>query len=455
ALRVALGAGAADIAQIVPELRGRLAVLPEPPSLDAEGARFRLFDATAEFLRNAARSRPVLLALDDLHAADTPSLLLLQYLARELADSRLLVLGALRDVDPLPGAPRKGRRARPAREPVTRRLSLAGLSERAVAEYVELTAAGLGSPELIAALYEETEGNPLFVTETVRLLALEGFEREISIPQSVRDVIARRLAHLSDECNRVLELASVLGREFASAVLTTMSGVTDDAVLETLDEAMTARLGTEVPGTPGRRRFAHVLIRDTLYDSLTTAGRVRLHRVAVEALERRHADAPGPHLAELAHHAVAASEFDKAVQYARRAGDWTCALLAYEEAARLYDLALDAFALSDVRDERERVELLLSLGDAYARAGDRPSSKRVFLAAAEIAKRLGLSRELARAAAGYGGRIVWARAGGDERLVPLPEDGLAALAHDAFALPVRRPPPLAGAPRPHPSRPPP
>ena len=445
ALRGQLGTGGGAVAQIVPELREHFPDLPEPPSLDAEGARFRLFDATSEFLRNASRSHPLLLALDDLHAADTPSLLLLQFLARELADSRLLVLGALRDVDPIPGAPLKETLAELVREPVTRRLSLGGLSERAVAEYVELTAADLGSPELITALHAETEGNPLFVAETVRLLADEGSQREISIPQSVRDVIARRLTRLSDECNRLLQLASVLGREFARTVLTRMGDMSDDALLETLDEAMTARLVTDVPGTPGRLRFSHVLIRDTLYESLTTARRVRLHRLAVDTLERLHGEALGPHLAELAHHAVAASVFDKAVDYARRAADWTFALLAYEEAARLYELALDAFDLAETRDESERVELLISLGDAFARAGDRSSSKKAFLAAAELARRLGLSRELARAAAGYGGRIVWARAGGDEKLVPLLEDGLAALGDGDVDLRIRLLSRLAGA----------
>jgi DNA-binding SARP family transcriptional activator len=432
ALRAQLGAGAADLAQIVPELHDRFDDLPEPPSLDAEGARFRLFDATTEFLRSASRSRPLVLALDDLHAADTPSLLLLQFLARQLGDSRLLVLGALRDVDPIPGAPLKATLAELAREPVTHRISLEGLSEQAVGEYVELTASGLGSPELIAALHAETEGNPLFVTETVRLLALEGLQRDgsdarIAIPQSVRDVIARRLSHLSEECNRVLELASVLGREFAQAVLERVSGLTDDELLDTLDEAMTARLVTDVPGGPGRLRFAHVLIRDTLYDGLSTARRIRIHRLAADALESLHHEERGPHLTELAHHAIAASEFDKALDYARRAGDWTLALLAYEEAARLYELALDALDLTKVSGEEERAELFLLSGEAYARAGNRPSSKQAFLAAAEIAKRRGLARELARAAAGYGGRIVWGRAGRDERLVPLLEEGLAAL----------------------------
>jgi DNA-binding SARP family transcriptional activator len=450
-LRAQLGAGGADLAQIVPELHERFADLPELPPLDAEGARFRLFDATAEFLRNASRSRPLVLALDDLHAADTPSLLLLQFLVRQLVDSRLLVLGALRDVDPVPGEPLRATLAELAREPVTHRLSLEGLTERAVGEYVELTAAGLVSPELISALYAETEGNPLFLTETVRLLALEGLQRDeadarLAIPQTVRDVIARRLSHLSDECNRVLELASVLGREFSQAVLERVSGLTDDDLLDTLDEAMSARLVIDVPGALGRLRFAHVLIRDTLYDGLTTPRRIRMHRLAVDALESLHREERGPHLAELAHQAIAASEFGKALQYARGAGDWTLALLAYEEAARLYELALDAFDLAKVSGEDERAELLLSLGEAYARAGNRPSSKRSFLAAAEIAKRLGLAREVARAAAGYGGRIVWGRAGRDEHLVPLLEGGLVALDdEDDVELRVRLLTRLAGA----------
>jgi DNA-binding SARP family transcriptional activator len=93
ALRSQLGAGAGDLAQIVPELRQHFPDPPEPLSLDPEGARFRLFDATAEFLRNASASRPILLLLDDLHAADEPSLLLLRFLSRELGSTRMLVLG--------------------------------------------------------------------------------------------------------------------------------------------------------------------------------------------------------------------------------------------------------------------------------------------------------------------------------------------------------------------------
>jgi DNA-binding SARP family transcriptional activator len=452
ALRSQLGAGAAaDLAQIVPELRRRFPDLPEPPSLESEGARFRLFDATAEFFRNASETRPIVLALDDLHAADASSLLLLQFIARQLGSMRMLVLGAYRDVDPIPGQPLTALLAEVAREPVTRRLSLAGLSEQAVAEYVGLTASEIASPELVAALHDETEGNPLFVSETVRLLSIEGVRAEaaaasVAIPQSVRDVIARRLTHLSEESNRVLVLASVLGREFAVEALARLSGVSEEDLLDMLDEAMAARVVSDVPGGRGRLRFAHVLIRDTLYEGLTTVRRVRMHRQAIEALEALYGDESGPYLAELAHHAIAGSEFDKALDYARRAGDRALALLAFEEGARLYETALEALELAGASDEEMRCELLLRLGDARARAGDIAAAKAIFLRAAEAARSAAAPEPLARAALGYGGRFVWSRAWGDAQLVPLLEEALATLPEGDSELRVRLLARLAGGP---------
>jgi DNA-binding SARP family transcriptional activator len=457
ALRSQLGAGAADLAQIVPELRERFPALPQPAALESEGARFRLFDATAEFLRNASASRPIVLVLDDLHAADAPSLLLLRFVARQLRSSRMLLLGAYRDVDPIPGHPLTEMLAEVAREPVTRRLSLGGLSEGEVAEYVELTASAIASAELAAALSEETEGNPLFVGEIVRLLSVEGVPSEstaelrLSLPESVRDVIARRLSHLSDECDRVLVLASVLGREFALAALGRLGGVSEDELLDTLDEAMTARVVSDIPGTPDCLRFAHGLIRNTLYEGLTSARRVRLHRLAVEALEALYGEDPGPYLAELAHHCMAGHDFHKGLPYAWGAGDRAVALLAYEEAARLYEIALDALERTQPVDEASRCRLMLALGNAQARGGLTDSSRETFLLAADLARRLDLPAELAQAVLGYGGRFAYARAGADRRLVPLLEEALTALPDGDGELRARLLARLAGALRSEPS----
>ena len=197
-----------------------------------------------------------MLVLDDLHAADTPSLLLLRFLARELGSTRILLLGAYRDVDPLPGQPLTELLAEVGREPVTRRVALAGLSEREIAQYIELTAAEIASPGLVARLHEETDGNALFVGEIVRLLCHErvrsqpGTELRLAIPQSVRDVIASRLGQLSQECNRVLVLASVLGREFAVAALARLAGVSDEELFDLLDEALVGRVVSDVPARP-------------------------------------------------------------------------------------------------------------------------------------------------------------------------------------------------------------
>ena len=458
ALLAHLGAGAAQLAQIVPELRQRFPDLPEPPALESEVARFRLFDATAEFLGNISQAPPTVLVLDDLHAADAPSLLLLRFLARELRSTHILLLAAYRDVDPIPGRPLTETLAEVAREPVTRRVSLGGLSEREVAQYVKLTASQIASTPLVAAVHQETEGNPLFVGEIVRLLAVEGVgsestaEARLAIPQSIRDVIARRLNHLSHECNRLLVLAAVIGREFALDALARLAGVSEDGLLDVLDEAMAARVLADVPGAADRLRFAHVLIRDTLYEGLAAAHRARLHRQVVAALEALYGDEPGQHLAELAHHSIASSDVDKALRYAQRAGDRALALLAYEEAARLYQTALDALDLADVRDERTRCELLLSAGEAQMRAGNTQAAKRAFLDAAGIGRRLGLPRELARAAAGYAREDMYLRAAGDDRLVPLLEEGLVALADEDVALRVRLLARLAGALRDEPSR---
>jgi DNA-binding SARP family transcriptional activator len=442
-----LGAGAADLAQIMPELRERYPDLPEMRSLDGEAARFRLFDAAAEFLRRVSQSRPLVLVLDDLHAADAPSLLLLRFLARELGSTHILLLGAYRDVDPSPAQPLTELLAEVTRERVTRRIVLGGLSERDVAHYVALTASEIASSDVVAGLHGQTEGNPLFVGEFVRLLSAEGVasrtaaEARLAVPQGIRDVIARRLTHLSDACDRMLVLASVIGREFDVDSLARMADVADDELLDALDEALAAGVVSDLPDVAGRLRFAHVLIRDTLHEGLTAARRVRLHRLVVEALEARHGDEPGPHLAELAHHSVAGGDLAKGLRYAWQAGDRALGLLAYEEAARLYRVALECV---HPQDEQARCELLLAVGESQDSAGAFAVAKTAFLDAAAIARNLGLARELARAAAGYGGRFMWARAAGDDKLVPLLCEGLAALSEDDVELRARLLARLAG-----------
>ena len=429
-LRTHLGSGASELAQLLPELGELFPDLPAPLSTEGAGARFRLFDATATFLKNAAHERPLVVVLDDLHASDEPSLLLLQFLSRVLGDSGLLVVALYRDVDPSLRKPLLPTLAELAREPVTRRVPLSGLDANEVAEFVQRATDSTPSDELVVAIHEETDGNPLFVGEVVRLLTAEGRlatpAAVHSIPQGVREVIERRVGRLAVQTAELLALASVLGREFELKVIARVGGRSTAETLSLLDEAVAERIVGDVPGARGRLRFAHELIRDTLYDELTPARRVRLHREAGEALEALYSADLEPHLAELAHHfaeAAPAHDDRRAVDYARLAGDRAAGLLAFEEAVRLYESALDLGGTQ----HPDRCEMLLALGEAQARAGDTPSAKDTFRRAAELAERLDAPEQLARAALGYGGRIVWDVSRDDKDLVHLLERAIAAL----------------------------
>ena len=447
-LREQLAGGAADLAQLLPELRELFGDLPEPAAPDPDGARFRLFEAVSGFLRCATEARPLVLVLDDLHAADDPSLLLLQFVAREIADSPLLVICAYRDVDPALHQPLVAALAQLVREPGSVHIELEGLSQADVAEYVQRATGVEAVPELVKAIRSETEGNPLFVVELVRLLDAEGRipepDAHLRIPPGLRAVIGQRVGRLSDGCRDVLVHASVMGREVELDALMRLRDLSRDQVLDALHEAMTERILGEVPASPGRVRFGHALIRDTLYDALAPARRMQLHGDAAEAVEAVHSEDLGPHLAELAHHYFAAAPSgvaEKAVEYARRAGDRAVTQLAYEEAARLYEMALTL-----VNDPAPRCDLLLALGEARARAGDSPGSKQAFREAAERADERGLAERLALAALGYGGRIIWERHLHDEYLVPLLERAATVLGDDDSPLRVRLLARLAGGP---------
>src|SRR4051794_23649854 len=318
-----LGAGAHDLARLLPELGTLMPGPPQPPANDPDAARFRLFDAVATFLRRAAEAQPIVLVLDDLHAADESSLLLLRFVARGLARTRLLILGAYRDVDPVLQDPLASTLVELRREGATW-ITLGGLAEAEVGEYMALTAGVVPAPATVATIHARTEGNVLFVDEITRLLSSEGALAgsgpvEVGLPPGVRDVIGRRFRRLSEDCRGTLTTASVLGGEVALDALARMTGDSPAQLLDVLDEALEARLLDEAPGAPARLRFSHALVRDTLYNGLTPSRRARLHGVAGEALEALYAGNPEPHLSELAHHfasAVPAVEPGRAIAYA-------------------------------------------------------------------------------------------------------------------------------------------
>jgi len=339
----------------------------------ADGQRWRLFEAVA------ARLAGTVLALDDLHWADAGSLRLLAHVLRR--PEAPLVLGAFRDSEIDRSHPLAATLADLRRDDLLERVAVTGLDARAVAQVVQARHA---PAELAARLHRETGGNPFYVEEILRHLDTLDPSAKLPVPEGVKEVIGRRLARLAPETERVLATAAVAGREFDLELL---ERVLDHDPLDALDEAARAQMVREAPGRPGRYAFAHALVRETLYEELSQARRVRLHTRIADALEGT------GRLGELAHHRLQAGGGAEAALAAARAA---MGALAYEEAAGLCERGLEA-----ADDDQQRAELLLALGEAYLRAGE--NARRPFAEAAALARTLGRPELLARAALGFSG----------------------------------------------------
>ena len=360
-LRGQVGAHGGELARLVPELARRVPDLAEPAGDDSEGQRFRLFEAAGTLLANASRSWPVVLLLEDLHWADKPTALLLTHVVRSIEAERVLIIGTYRDTDV--GEPLAGVLADLRRERALERLRLGSLHRGEVATMISAWLGRTPPTHFAHALHRETEGNPFFIEEVLRhLIEVAAADRtewerlasfsKLGIPDGVREAIERRLARLSADARRIVTMAAAIGRSFSIAVLDDLAEVPGERLLAALEEAAERRIVEEEAGPPGRYAFAHALIRETLYASLSGPRRVGLHRRIGAILEERHAGDPDPPLGELAYHFVEAAEpgaAAKAVDYSARAGRRALAALAYEEAARHFTLALEALEVSESR----------------------------------------------------------------------------------------------------------
>jgi len=434
----ALARAGAELAALVPELGAGAPDPVETPGLDPSQARFRLFDGVTGFLKQVAAPGGLVLVLEDLHWADKPSLLMLQFLVAELADMPALVIATYRDVELRRGHALSDALGALGRHGHCLRLALAGLGAAEVRRYVELTL-GAGAPaSTIEALAARTEGNPLFLGELVHLMARERGEGgdapplPATVPAGIREAIARRLRGHSAACREILRVAAVVGREVSLAVLQEMDLAPHNALLDALGEALESRVLLESPGGAGRYRFSHALVRETLYDDLSLAERSQLHRRVGEALARCHAGEPGPHAAALAHHFAEAASEDaarRAVVYAAAAGAYASGILAHEEAVAHYRHALATLETWTPADEERACALQIGLGEALVRAGEPHAAADAFLRAAGIARRLGLADHLGEAALGLGQTERF-----HDRLGNLLEEALATLGRDDSVL---------------------
>ncbi|MCU1448800.1 MAG: hypothetical protein JWP02_970, partial [Acidimicrobiales bacterium] len=324
------------------------------------------------------------------------------------------LVGAYRGSDLADGHPLRDVLSLLRRDGLVEQMALNGLEQADVQAITEVLAGRFISHDgaaLTTMLLEETGGNPLFVLEILRHLTESGVIVEqdgswhvvgtlgaVAIPESVRDVINRRVSRLGPDAQRVLTTAALVGRDFDIDLLAGVLGDDEDTVLAVLEAACGARLTVEHPEVPGSFSFAHVLVLHALADQVGPTRRSQVHRRVAQALEDLYGTDPGSRLPQLALHWLTAvgADRERAVHYARLAGDQALAQLAPDHAADWYRKALELMPEGGP-DPATRCDLLISLGTALRDAGD-GASRRVLLHAAGLALDVGDGARLARAA---------------------------------------------------------
>jgi DNA-binding winged helix-turn-helix (wHTH) protein/tetratricopeptide (TPR) repeat protein len=428
------GAAFDEIARLLPELGGKSLGPRDTRALEGPEARFQLYDGVAAFLRAASQRGPLVVLLDDLHWADTSSLQLLGFVAREIRESQMLLVGTHRSEEA--SQPALGQTlAELARRPEHERIALVGLGRDEVARLVARSGRLDPEPALIDAICERTDGNPFFIRELVRMLESEGrlagsesrSAWKSAIPPAVKDVIARRLARLSPEGRELLGAAAVIGRDFALDVLEHAAGVTREALTGLLGEAERAREIRPHPTDPQSFRFVHALIQEVLYEDLGAARRRALHRRVAEALESLVPGRLDPPLAELANHwclGASADDAPRLVSASLRAARAARERLAYEAAAALCRRALATLDALQVSAPEGRCDLLVRMVEAEYDAGNGPAWREGLRQATEVARKLGAPQRLAHVAIHVGEMVMGVV---DWQSVALFEESLAAV----------------------------
>jgi DNA-binding CsgD family transcriptional regulator len=365
--------------------------------------RFRLFEATTEALVAAAEPSGLLMVLDDLQWADAATLRLLVHLATGVSPARLMVVATYRDTETAGQESLRAAVAALAREASVTRIRLSGLDEAEVAAHLAAVTGWPVPDSVAAAVWRRTRGNPFFVGELGRLLA-SGTDGQL--PDGVRDAVRDRLGRLSPACRTLVAAAAVLGSAVDPVAVAHITGTDLGTVLAALDEGSVAAILTAAP----ERRFAHDLFREAARLGVPTVERLTLHRRMAEHLSAR--GDGDTRVAEIAFHwleSLPTGDATQAVEWTERAADRAMAQLAWEEAAALYQRALDAGDTHGVLAAPDRCRLLLAVAQAQVRAFDLDGARRSLLSAVDVARAAGDVESLARAALTMEGvnDVVW------------------------------------------------
>ncbi len=419
---------APTLARAVPAL----ADLPVARSRDhaPEPARAELFAAFDAFF--SVLPQPVLLIVDDLQWADRPTLQAIRYMLRSARQSPILVAATVRSESLVPGSDLADVLTTLEAEERVTTIHLAGLSSEQVESMVACDFPR--SAALAERAWLRTGGNPFLLRELLRHLDETGAETLDAVPTGLRELVARRIAHLQPELVEVLTAGALMGEIFRLGIAARAIDKTPVLMFDAIETALRAGLVVEVPGAADSYRFAHALVRDALVQRLASSRRLHLHLQLASELEA----AGGRHRhAEVAHHLYSAlpeSDPNRLIENARQAASHAMDQLAYEHAAELQTMVLDALRAADA-PEADVAVALLARGDARLRAGDSAAARQDLVEAARLAAGNGDGVLLARAALGVGeAASIW---GADAELAALLEQARAALGDGSMALRAR------------------
>jgi class 3 adenylate cyclase len=405
-VRADLGPMTGELAQLFPQLGNGA---PSGPGSDPAQAKLRMFESVVTLLEQWARERGLLLVLDDVHWADSSTRHLLDYVARRLVNSRVMLLATYRsdELDRLHPLTRSVQ--------VWQRTGLAqtiSVDEITPEEVAEMIAAILDAEEVSAELAElvhaRSEGNP-FVLEELLREALDrqeivrtdsGWERRpldtLRMPETVREALLLRVGRLDTEHVEVLRAAAVLGRSFDYGLLVNVAEADEATVFAALETAVAQQLLEEDTEAAERYSWRHALTQEAVAGDTVLPKRQRIHSRAADALQ-----ATGGSSMAVASHLLGAGRADEAADACFQAAEDAERSVAFKEATELLERVLP-----HVSDPRERALLLFRIGRLRWYNGEPAAAEQVLAEAVSSLRELGLDRETAQARI-YLGRCQW------------------------------------------------
>lgn len=341
-----------ELARLLPELLIENGGLPAPGPLTESWQQQRFYQSIVQVFQ--AVPRPLLLHLDDMQWADHETLMLLHFLLHNTRDHPLLLLGTIRSEDAVDNAAlhELAETLRHARQ--LSELVLAALTKEEAAQLAELTAGKPLSSDRNEALFENSEGHPLYLIESLRSeeaaetapvrhtsprtspVTLRGIS---DIPPRIFQLLSARLNQLSPDAQLVASAASVIGHSFTYTVLKEVTEMEEAPLVDVLDELWTRRIIREQEDES--YDFSHDRIREVAYQQISRTRRRMLHRTVAQSLETLYAQNLDAYAGELARHFANAGESRRAYEYYRQSANIALEQYALARADELFNAALE------------------------------------------------------------------------------------------------------------------